>query len=110
MCFSLAQIGIGFHPWTNAFFKGVFDGSKSTQKTLAGSHHITELLDKTRLFPSLRTSSSKHERISISISSLLISKCQCLQEVPNLKLARQFPSPKPTKTRVTTKNKRTRND
>ena len=52
---------------------------------------------KDGLSPSLRTSSSKHERISISISSLLISKCQCLQEVPNLKLSRQFPSPKPTK-------------
>ena len=51
------------------------------------------------LSPSLRTSSSKHERISISISSLLRSKCQCLQEVPNLKLSRQFPSPKPTKKR-----------
>ena len=51
MCFSLAQIGIGFRPWTNAFLLGVVDGSKSTQKTLAGSHHITELLDQRRVIP-----------------------------------------------------------
>lgn len=36
------------------FFLGVFDGSKSTQKTLAGSHHITELLDKTRAIPFIK--------------------------------------------------------
>lgn len=108
MCFSLAQIGIGFRPWTNAFLLGVFDGSKSTQKTLRVHIISLNFSIKDGLSPSLRTSSSKHERTSISINSLLISKCQCLQEVPNLKLSRQFPSPKPTKKRNNKKQAHTK--